>query len=118
MSLIKEALESIKNEPQDWIVDPTDTLPDSMGPFQIINEKRKLAIWMANSYYGTGVCRIRGPLFLEYAGVNVWSRAGSVEGGVTMISTLFGPFIPWRRKLYKFGLSVLAKQGMKVIGAR
>lgn len=73
-ALPAHTINSIRNEPERWKFDAYEGVRDD-----------GLTVWVANGHYGL---HIRPPNGIEY-------------GGVTFMSSFFGPFIPWRRQLRK-----------------
>ena len=90
-----EAAESFKTNPEDWEVDR----------FIAVNKKTQSEIWHANKEYGLGF--VHNGVYYTPGRKNT-SVAGS---SVTLISTMFGWMIPWRRKLIKACNNHIVKHG-------
>lgn len=79
--LYEATLDSLTRHPDQWVSD---------GHYRVDHEASGVAVWIANSYYGTQISVDRT----------------EVLGGVTGWSTFFGPMIPWRRKIRKAALAI------------
>lgn len=71
-STVDKILASLSGDAEGW----------SFGRYTATHRKSGAEIWIGNSYYGLHVI-----------------ADGIKFGDVTFASSLFGPFIPWRRKL-------------------
>ena len=83
-AIVEWCMQSLANEPEAWTFDCLG----SVEPYYV-KHRNGVRIWLANRHYGMGI---------EYDDAKV--------GGVTGWSSLFGPLIPWRRKLRRAALSL------------
>lgn len=86
---MREALQiiydSLRREPDKW----------TRTRFQLENAELGASVWVCNGYYGLGV--------------SIDGR--EIAGGVTGLSTFFGRFIPWRRKIGGAAFAIVKGRG-------
>lgn len=82
--LYEATLDSLTRHPEQW----------SRDAYTVVHPATDIYVWVANGHAGLGI------------GVQIGLSREEVVGGVTTGSVLFGPVIPWRRKIMHLAMAI------------